>query len=259
MGLSISRASESLSSKGFATVEALDVSPLLKSRNTIASFLRDKFKLSEPDDEALLNHAHSLLDLDDVAANTLVLEAIKHYGRQFDMAEVVYSACKPFLDKVLGPDIASQRNPNIVFQYPGSQRFSELHTDAPANSEYELVAWAPLVDCYNTKSFYILDFAESRRLLRLHKEGKQFTSWGQFRDACISSSTLIEVKFGTVLFFSTMLLHGSVINQTSEARWSLNTRYKNLFAPCGLKDPFTFYRVFRTSPLTNLVGGRDAR
>jgi len=258
MGLSISCASESLTSKGFATVEAMDIAPLIESRSTIASFLRDEYKISEPDDEALLNHAHSLLNLDDVAANTLVIETIRHYGQQLDMAEVVYSACKPFLDAILGPDIASQTNPNIVFQYPGSQRFSELHTDAPANSEYELVAWAPLVDCYSTKSFYIVDFANTRRLLRLYREGNEFSSWGQFRDACISSSTLIEVKFGTVLFFSTMLLHGSVINETNESRWSLNTRYKSLFAPCGLKDPFAFYKVFRRSPLTYLVGGRDA-
>lgn len=238
---------------GFVIVEAEHRPPLIESRKKIAEFLRSEYNLVDPDDENLLNKVHDYIDLDDATANRLVMSAISYYAKYLDMSEVVYSACPSFLSSILGPDIASQKNPNIVLQYPSSLRFSELHTDAPANSEHEIVAWAPLVDCYGTKSLYIVDYHETRRLLGEYEDRQAISSWSQFRDLCVARSTLIEARFGSVLFFSTSLLHGSLVNTINESRWSLNTRYKNLFAPCGLKDPFTFYKVFRTSPLTDIA------
>ena len=255
MGMNYESISRSFTEAGYAILEAEDKKLLDNSRRLIAQFLRDKYSITTQDDEALLNRIHAHTRLDDTTANELVMNTIRHYSQHLDMSEAVYDASKSFIDAVIGPDIASQKHPNIVFQYPFSQRYSELHTDAPANSEYEIVAWAPLVNCYGTKSFYIVDHVNTLKLLQQFNEN-QYPSWEAFRADAIAHSIKIEIRFGQILFFSTSLLHGSLINNTDESRWSLNTRYKNLFAPCGLKDPFTFYKVFRTSPLTQLALGR---
>ena len=62
-----------------------------------------------------------------------------------------------------------------------------------------------------------------------------------------------EIDYGSALFFWSGLLHGSVTNETKESRWSYNVRYKNLFAPSGMKDPLVFYRVFKKSHITFLA------
>jgi hypothetical protein len=43
-----------------------------------------------------------------------------------------------------------------------------------------------------------------------------------------------------------------VVNTENESRVSLNTRFKNLFAPLGMKDPFRYFSVLHTSPLTRM-------
>jgi sporadic carbohydrate cluster 2OG-Fe(II) oxygenase len=253
MGMNHRSLLKSFEQSGYVVVEAEDKLPLIESRSKIAEFLRNEYNLVDPDDESLLNTIHDCTNLDDAAANRLVMSAIGYYAKHLDMSEVVFSACQSFLSSVLGPDIASQRNPNIVFQYPLSSRYSELHTDAPANSRYEIVAWVPLVNCYGTKSFYIVDHEASMDMLRRYGSQNEFGSWEAFKEEAVSRSTSLEIGFGSILFFSTSLLHGSAVNCTNESRWTLNTRFKSLFAPCGLKDPFSFYKVFRRSSLTNLA------
>ena len=48
----------------------------------------------------------------------------------------------------------------------------------------------------------------------------------------------------------TSLLHGSGINTEKTTRFSINTRYKNTFAPSGLKNQLQFFKKIRE---TNLV------
>ena len=244
---------KSFEKSGYVIIEAENMLPLIESRRKIAEFLRSEYNIIDPDDENLLNTIHDHIDLDDAAANRMVISTISYYAKHLDMSKVIFSACQSFLTSILGPDIASQKNPNIVFQYPLSSRYSEVHTDAPANSRYEIVAWAPLVNCYGTKSFFIVDHEASISLLHRYGSENEFSSWEAFKEEVISSSISLEIGFGSILFFSTSLLHGSVVNSTNESRWSLNTRFKSLFAPCGLKDPFSFYKVFRRSSLTTLA------
>ena len=62
-----------------------------------------------------------------------------------------------------------------------------------------------------------------------------------------------EVPFGSFLLFTPTLLHGSVVNDTSETRWSFNTRFKSLFTPYGSQEKGlgSFYLPIRTTPVTH--------
>jgi ectoine hydroxylase-related dioxygenase (phytanoyl-CoA dioxygenase family) len=62
----------------------------------------------------------------------------------------------------------------------------------------------------------------------------------------------MDVPYGSALLFWPGLFHGSLMNRESDSRLSLNIRFKHLFAPLGIKDPFRYFTVLHTSPLTRL-------
>ena len=155
-----------------------------------------------------------------------------------------------FRSKLVGNDVLSQRVPNVVFQPPGDPRPTELHRDAPANSPYEVVVWLPLVDCFGTKSMYLLDRASSEQALSTYRSNPDDRE--AFQAVLDERSVQLSVPYGSALLFWPALFHGSVVNTESESRVSLNTRFKNLFAPLGMKDPFRYFSVLHTSPLTRM-------
>ncbi len=238
--------------KGFTIIPIKKTDQFIESRNFIANFIKDKFNCDGSDEE-ILNNCHSYIkNISEAKVNSLIMEIINAFKKTYKMDKIIYDTSKLFINTLIGEDIASQKNPNIVFQHPGSSRISELHRDAPGNSFYEIVSWVPLVNCYSSKSFYILDKSSSMNLLRDYKNNK-FKSWAEYTNEAIKLSTKLKIDYGYALFFWSGLLHGSVINKTNESRWSFNVRYKNLFAPSGLKDPLVFYRVFSKSPVTKLA------
>ena len=241
-------------SKGYSILDVEDRNSIDMIKTYLADFFRDKFDMCGTDDY-ILNYAHNFdNNLDDVMANNLVMELIQYFKKKYKMDQVVYDSIKSFIDYFLGQDIASQKNPNIVFQYPYSNRFSELHTDAPNNSKFELVCWLPLVNCYETKSFFILEQSKSQELLDLYRSDS-YASWNDFKEDCVRNAIHLTINYGQVLIFWSGLLHGSLINTTSESRFSLNTRFKQLYAPSGLKNPFVFYNVFKSSSISRFAQG----
>ena len=63
-----------------------------------------------------------------------------------------------------------------------------------------------------------------------------------------------EIKYGEFIIFSPNLFHGSIVNDTTETRWSLNSRFKSLFTPYSseTKHLGTFYDPITTKPITEL-------
>ena len=238
--------------KGFVIIPIEKTSEFIESRSFIVSLLKEKFSC-EGSEEEILNNCHKYIeDISESKVNDLILFIINQFKKNFKMDEIIYQSSKKFITSLLGKDIASQRNPNIVFQYPFSSRTSELHKDAPPNSTFEIVSWVPLVDCYSSKSFYILDKNLTEKLLNKHERG-EYSNWAELRDESIKLGTHLEISYGNALFFWSGLLHGSVVNKTNESRWSYNVRFKNLFAPAGLKEPLAFYKVLSKSSITEFA------
>jgi len=237
---------------GFVIVPGQNIDMLNDVRSFIANQISSELGVIGTPEEVINNcHLGEKL-LCDSSANALVLKLISKFSEKYDMADIVYQSSKRFIDNLIGPDIVCQRNPNIVLQYPGSSRYSELHTDTPGNSPFEVVAWLPLVSCYKTKSFYILSPEKTKHYLELYDQGK-FTSWHSFKKECINNSTHLTVDYGSTLFFWSGLLHGSLVNEELETRLCLNVRYKSTYAPHGKKDPVSFFRVLKSSGVTSLV------
>jgi sporadic carbohydrate cluster 2OG-Fe(II) oxygenase len=243
---------------GFAIVVA-DVQRHLDAlRSDVYCLVQEIFEFSDPDPERGLNDIHKHIEgLPLGRLNELRIELIGRITAECDVKERIFSAFEPTLIHLLGPDILAQKNCNLVLQPPGDPNPSELHRDAPANSPYEVVVWLPLVNCFGSKTMYILDVGNTE--LAFARLDADPTDWTGFENYAKSLSVRPDVRFGEALLFHTGCLHGSDINAEHETRVSLNMRYKNLFAPSGLKNQLKFFSPLRISTLARLGGRLEAR
>ena len=67
----------------------------------------------------------------------------------------------------------------------------------------------------------------------------------------------LNIKFGDILIFSPLMLHGNTINKTKETRFSLNCRFKSLLSPYDVmvkshRNIPNFYRPLNIKPLTKI-------
>jgi sporadic carbohydrate cluster 2OG-Fe(II) oxygenase len=206
-------------------------------------------QLGVPADQLSADSLHDHVGPGDAAAR-FRLELTQRLVSAHNVGAEVFEAFGDVLGALLGPDVLSQRVPNIVFQPPGDPRPTELHRDAPANSPYEVVVWLPFVDCFGTKSMYLLDRVGSAEVMAFYREHPDDRAG--FEEQLMARASFVEVRFGQALLFWSGLFHGSVVNTEAESRLSINTRFKQLFAPLGMKDPFRYFEILHTSPLTRL-------
>lgn len=183
-------------------------------------------------------------------ANSFRLNLTSQLSNQIDVGTKVFEIFRSKLEPLVGPDVLVQKTPNLVFQPPEYPMPTELHRDAPANSPYEVVVWVPFVDCFNTKSMYVLDREHSQIAAEHIKQNPNDKNG--FDEILLEHAALMEVPFGSALIFWSGLFHGSIVNKEAESRLSINIRYKNLFSPTGLKDQLRYFNVLQTSQLTEL-------
>ena len=234
--------------KGFCVVGTKNISNLHNLRSEIYEEIKNIFNIKETDIEKGLNYFHSYFkNQSPTSLNSKRIQLIKKINENIDITGRVFDIFEDNIIELVGPDILGQKNANLVIQVPEDQNPSEIHRDAPANSPYEIVRWVPLVDCYGTKTMFLVDYENT--ILNL-KNLKQNNDWELFEKNVNKNSLKLEVKFGQALIFMTSLLHGSEINTEKTTRFSINTRYKNTFAPSGLKNQLQFFKKIRE---TNLV------
>jgi sporadic carbohydrate cluster 2OG-Fe(II) oxygenase len=218
---------------GFEVVQADSQGPLEairgKVRNQMASSLEDY-------------HQHA------VSAEHLNRErmAVMQALGSIDLSGLIYNAFTTFIDAMIGSDILAQKSPNLVIQRPNDTDLAPVHRDAPLNSPFELIVWLPLVDCSGTRGMQILTREQTVESLKL------LPDYTAFSDYAFEHGTSCDVPFGSALMFWSGLVHAVPVNDTDITRWSLNHRFRSLFAPAGPKGTAEYFRVLKTSPLTNL-------
>jgi len=243
---------------GFEVVEADEPQYLEELRKNIFIIAKQIFELPGSDPMEGLNNFHrsiSNLTLGDL--NKKRIECIERITVECNAVEAIFKSFEQRILGLLGPDILAQKTCNLVIQPPGDPNPSELHRDAPGNSPYELVVWVPLVNCFGTKTMYILDITHSEKALDRLAENPQ--DWDIFEQYVKSNAKRPNVAFGQALIFHAGCLHGSDINSERDTRVSLNVRYKNLFSPSGLKNQLQFFKLLRASHVTSLGSRFEAR
>ena len=111
----------------------------------------------------LLNNTHKLVKKDKF--NDFRLSIIKNINENHKFKKLFYDTCKPYVDSIVGNELAMQKNINLSIQNPkDDSSLLDVHSDTWAgDSSYEVVVWLPLVDCYSTKSMYIMSKQDTKK------------------------------------------------------------------------------------------------
>ena len=238
--------------KGFAVIDI--------NKDYLPKLLELKRTIEKETKKKLLQHKNFSLEkfhkykLKKISLNQFRLDMISKINKQKNLKLNIYNSIDKVLDRCLGPDIIVQKNINLVIQKPKDKDRAPFHKDAPANSNYEIVVWVPLVDCYNTMGMYLFDVSKhnkSKKFLRENNTPSKFDKYSK------KEGILTDVQFGQALIFWTNNYHYIPINKEINTRWTLNVRYKNLFTKYGTKNLLDFYEILKLSPLTKLLNKID--
>jgi len=187
------------------------------------------------------------IQLEDNDFNNTKLKIINKINHNKEINNVFFNIFKKDLINLLGPDIAAQKNINLVIQKPYDPNYVTLHKDSPPNSSYEIVIWTPLVDCKNTNAFKLVPIKKNSKLEKMFLQKLPEKVCKNYAD---KNSIALEVNFGEFLIFWTRLYHYAGLNEEKETRWSVNLRYKNLFSPYGMKGYLDYFEPKSYSILT---------
>mgnify|MGYP001264131498 FL=1 len=157
------------------------------------------------------------------------------------------------MDEIVGNEVAIQRRVNLSIQLPNdNSSLLPVHADTwSGDSPFEAVLWLPLVDCYDTKSMYILNPNDSNELTKEFVELENLNAEDIF-NKIKDKVEWINIKFGEFMIFNQSLPHGNVVNLINQTRWSLNCRFKSLYSPYGDKKLGEFFEPLNPKIMTKI-------
>lgn len=202
------------------------------------------------DTTAFLNDIHKHIDNKEL--NELRLAVFEGLNSERWFRPAYFALMRRTLEVLVGNELAMQLRVNLSVQLPGDQNsLLPVHSDVwNGDSAYEVVAWLPLVNCYRTKSMYLLPpEANARASQRLSDLGN--SSEEVFR-AIERDVVYLDVPLGSVLIFSQTLMHGNRVNLEPETRWSMNCRFKSLFSPYADKKLGDFFEPITLRAATRI-------
>ena len=174
--------------------------------------------------------------------NKIRLELMKEMNKSTKIKELYYECSKEILNVLVGNELAMQKRINLSIQLPNDQSsLLPLHSDIwSGDSPFEIVIWIPLVNCFKTKSMYILKAKKYKKFEKTFKKNLKGTNESLFKKIK-NDLKWLKVKRGQILAFNQSLPHGNIINKEKETRWSLNCRFKSIFTPYGDKKIAEFF------------------
>jgi sporadic carbohydrate cluster 2OG-Fe(II) oxygenase len=213
-------------------------------------------KLKNFTEEQVLNNFHKYFSKKNV--NGVRLNLYNSINKIQNIDKIYYSICKETLDNLVGNEVAMQKKINLSIQMPkDSDSLLDMHSDIYAGeSPFQVVVWIPLVDVSSTKSMFITSPKYNKKLNSLVLKTNNLTT----RDIYKKNKKFfhfLNIKFGQILIFSPLILHGNTINNSSQTRFSLNSRFKSLLSPYDVKVKShrnipQFYKPLNTKIMTKI-------
>jgi len=164
-----------------------------------------------------------------------------------------FNFAREALYSLAGNELMMQKNINLSIQFPNdNSSLLPIHSDVwSGDSPYEINVWLPLVDCYKTKSMYILE-QKDYLYFKNRISSKNYSSSEEIFKLVKKKVKWLTVKYGEFLIFNQSLPHGNVVNIENETRWSMNCRFKNFFSPYGDKKIGEFFLPITTRATTEI-------
>ncbi len=201
-------------------------------------------------DDLFLNNFHK--HISNKKINSFRINIINKIAKNKNFRKNYYFISKEILDLIVGNELVMQKNINLSIQLPKDKNsLLSIHSDTlSGDSSFEVVAWVPFVDCYKSKSMYILGPQDSKNLHKKMKTNNLNLSHKKIFNLVKNKVRFIKIKKGQVLIFNQNLFHGNIVNSTLETRWSMNCRFKSLFSPYKNKLFAEFFEPINTKPAT---------
>ena len=226
--------------KGFLIVDVESNNSLKEIRHAVVDIASRYLGVSANNDADFLNDFHTGVTVSEL--NDIRLHLIRSLNSERWFRKHYWTLVRSYLEKLVGNELAMQLRVNLSIQLPGDDSsLLPLHSDVwSGDSPFEVVVWIPLVDCYGTKSMYILPPEKSEELSAEFPQHAKKSSEELFLDV-EPHLNWIQIQYGKALIFNQNLPHGNRINHESETRWSLNCRFKSVFSPYGDKKLGEFF------------------
>ena len=237
---------------GYVVLPVEDEEGLEKIQKTVVDLAAKYFKIKSVENKLeFLNSINSKVDISDL--NNFRMAIINGIKQETWFRPTYFNLAKTALERIVGNELAMQRGVGLNIQLPeDDSSLLPVHTDVwSGDSPYEVVVWLPLVDCYRTKSMYLMSLNKDREFQKKLSEYKTATAEDIFK-SIKDDVEFIEIPFGKVLLFSQTLMHGNRINNESETRWSFNCRFKSLLSPYSEKKLGEFFDPIVIKPATRL-------
>lgn len=204
----------------------------------------------------IFNNFHKIIKLKDL--NALRFNIYKKINTKKIFSKIYYEIAKEYLDQLVGNELSMQKKINLSIQMPKDKdSLLDLHSDIYAGeSPFQVVVWIPLVDAYKTKSMFFTNPKSNKKMNEQLLTTDKFTTKKMY-DANKKNFNFLDIKFGDILIFSPIILHGNTVNKTKETRFSLNCRFKSLLSPYDVtvkshRNIPNFYRPLNIKPITKI-------
>ena len=198
-----------------------------------------------------LDNLHNYFEKNSINKIRLIL--INKINKNKKFRENYFLLAKKSIFEIIGNELAMQNKINLSIQLPNDETsLLPLHSDTwSGDSPFETVLWVPLVDCYRTKSMFILQSKKYEKFKKLFKNKNIKYSY-QLHKKSKKNLKFIKIDYGNFLLFNQNLPHGNVINKTRETRVSLNCRFKGLFTPYSEKKLGNFFSPLIIRPASKV-------
>ena len=237
--------------QGYLISEVEDHAALEKIQSFVAAQAAQYLGKNFANAESFLNEAHRLISPERL--NPMRLHIIESINAQSWIRAAYYSLARGLISKIVGNELAMQLRLNLSIQLPNdSSSLLPVHADVwSGDSPFEVVIWLPLVECYDTKSMFLLPPEPAQKL---HNEFSEFQnkSSEEIFDHVEQDLVWLKLTYGQVLLFNQNLPHGNRINEELETRWSMNCRFKSIFSPYGDKKLGEFFEPITIRPATTI-------
>ena len=214
-------------------------------KRNITNFLNIKKK-----DNLNLNNLHKHVGKD---LNKLRLFLIGKLNKDTKFKNYLFEIAKREIFEIVGNELAMQKNINLSIQCPNDDSsLLPIHSDTwDGNSPFEAVLWVPFVDCYKTKSMFILNAKKYVKFEKAYKK-KEIKSANDLYSNLRPHIEFVKIKYGEFMLFNQNLPHGNVVNKSNETRISLNCRFKSLITPYRQKELGTFFKPLIVRPASRI-------
>lgn len=215
----------------------------------IFSFKKHNFLIKNLVKEVLFNELETNLNFQDFSLNKLhkyfppekkphLLSKVYSLFRDEKFQIEYDKLCNILKEEFHTPNTRFQSIPSIRIQMPGDKSV-DFHADIFYGHGKNIINyWMPITKVYGNNSMFVIDQNRSDNLIYETKKLRE--SVIDFNKKCYAASMPLEIDYGEVFKFNSQTLHGTVFNDTSDSRISIDFRMVIENEDTGLKDESFF-------------------